>query len=89
MASLMIKDLPTSQDLDRKALSNILGRGREGYEFLGSSHSQTGFQYTGNNTFSLLNGNVWYNGKWTKKYRTCYEYKNVQTRLDVFNEWWT
>lgn len=87
-AILMINDLPLSQDLDQQAMCAIFGRGREAYQYNGSTHSQTGYYYTGNASYSFL-GNVWFNGKWTKQYKSAYEYKNIQTRVDHFIEWWT
>jgi hypothetical protein len=89
MNALHIDNLPLSLELDKAAMSAILGGGRVAYEYLGSSvGSLSSWQYTGVRSSSYL-GTVYLSGKgWTRKYRTSYQYKRQQYKYDYFNEFW-
>ena len=52
-----------------------------------SDTASDGYQCVGVKCIYLRN--FWFNGKWTTKWRSAYEYRNVQTKVDYFNEWWT
>ncbi len=71
MTTLAIHDLAINEVLDRKAMSEVLGRGRVAYEYTGSSSiSTSAWQYTGQ-YFKNFVGNTYLNGHgWVSKYRT-------------------
>ncbi|WP_078118120.1 hypothetical protein [Thiosocius teredinicola] len=89
MTALNIENLALNADLDKAAMSAVVGGGRVAYEFLGSTvGSMSAWSYTGRSTRRFL-GNVYLSGKgWTRKYRTSYQYKRVQYKLNHFNEFY-
>ncbi|WP_078118123.1 hypothetical protein [Thiosocius teredinicola] len=89
MTALNIENLALNADLDKAAMSAVVGGGRVAYEFLGSTvGSMSAWSYTGRSTRRFI-GNVYLSGKgWTRKYRTSYQYKRVQYKLNHFNEFY-
>ena len=89
MTALSIDNLAIDTALDSAALKAIVGGGRVAWEFLGSSAiRQTGFRYTGRYSRRFI-GNSYLSGHgYVAKYRTAYEYKNVQTKWNHYNEFW-
>ncbi len=87
MAGLTIDNLELDKNLDKAAMSTIVGGGRVGWEFLGSSvGSMSAWSYTGRSTRRFI-GNVYLSGKgWTRKYRTSYQYKRQQYKYNHYNE---
>ena len=89
MTALTITNLPLNVELDKAAMSAVLGGGRVGYEYLGSSYgSMSAWRYTGRRSRRFV-GNVYLSGKgWVRKYRTAYQYKREQYKTNNFNEFW-
>ncbi|WP_078118117.1 hypothetical protein [Thiosocius teredinicola] len=89
MTALNIENLALNADLDKAAMSAVVGGGRVAYEFLGSTvGSMSAWSYTGRSTRRFI-GNVYLSGKgWTRKYKTSYQYKRVQYKLNHFNEFY-
>jgi len=89
MTALTINNLPLNVDLDKAAMSAVLGGGRVAYEYLGSSvGSLSAWRYTGRRSRRFV-GNVYLSGKgWVRKYRTAYQYKREQYKTNHFNEFW-
>ena len=88
--ALAINDLAINKELDRKAMGQVFGRGRVGYNYTGSYEGGlSAYQYTGNYFMNFV-GNV-YNSThgWVKKYKTGYEYKREQKKWNYFEEFWT
>ena len=88
-ATLTLRDLPMSQDLDRAALNAILGgASRVSWEYLGSSQTTGSWDYTGNYS-KVSMGNVYTSTHgWVTKYRTSYQYKQVNYKYNQYYEYW-
>ncbi|MCH9675238.1 MAG: hypothetical protein K0U93_27600 [Gammaproteobacteria bacterium] len=89
MTALTIQDLPINTELDKAAMEVIRGGGRVAYRFLGSSvGAMSSWQYTGQRS-SRFTGYSYLRGKgWTRRYRTAYQYKRQQFKVNHFNEYW-
>ena len=88
MSALTIVDLSESQDLTRKAMNAIVGAGRVGYDYLGTSYSIGSWQYQGRSRFTFL-GNVYRSGTgWVNKYRTAYQYKQTNYKWNNYYEYY-
>ena len=89
MTALTITNLPLNVELDKAAMSAVLGGGRVGYEYLGSSYgSMSAWRYTGRSSRRFL-GVSYLSGKgWVRKYRASYQYKREQYKTNNFNEFW-
>ena len=70
-------------------MASILGGGRVAWEYTGSAiGSLSAWKYTGR-YFKTFVRNSYISGHgWTKKYRTGYQYKREQYKMNYFNEWW-
>ncbi len=89
MTTLVINDLTMSKELDRKALSNVIGRGRVAWEYLGSSVGpMSAWRYTGRNFKRFLQNSYLSGHGWVQKYRTGYQYKRQQFKWNFFNEFY-
>ncbi|WP_078118105.1 hypothetical protein [Thiosocius teredinicola] len=89
MTALNIENLALNADLDKAAMSAVVGGGRVAWEFLGSTvGSMSAWSYTGRSTRRFI-GNVYLSGKgWTRKYRTSYQYKREQYKHNHYNEFY-
>ena len=89
MTALTITNLPLNVELDKAAMSAVLGGGRVGYEYLGSSYgSLSAWRYTGRSSRRFL-GVSYLSGKgWVRKYRASYQYKREQYKTNNYNEFW-
>jgi len=89
MTALTITNLPLNVELDKAAMSAVLGGGRVGYEYLGSSYgSMSAWRYTGRSSRRFL-GVSYLSGKgWVRKYRASYQYKREQYKTNNYNEFW-
>ena len=89
MTALTIENLALNADLDKAAMSAVIGGGRVAWEFLGSNvGSMSAWSYTGRYSRRFI-GNVYLSGKgWTRKYRTSYQYKREQYKTNNYNEFY-
>ncbi len=87
MAGLTIDNLELDKNLDKAAMSAIVGGGRVAFEFLGSAvGSMSAWNYTGASTRRFI-GLARLSGKgWVRKYRTSYQYKREQYKYTFYNE---
>ena len=66
----------------------IVGAGRVAWEYLGTSYRIGSWNYTGNSTKRFV-GNVYKSGHgWVAKYRTKYQYKQVNYKYNKYFEFY-